>query len=128
NLDLLREMDTAAKLHKVHRLDPIVMAARTVVRMATRGGATALGMTGEVGSLAPGKKADLITIDLDQPHLVPLYEPCSHLVYTARGADVRDAIIDGRVVMRNRELLTVDLDRVMAEVRGIAKRIRPETA
>jgi 5-methylthioadenosine/S-adenosylhomocysteine deaminase len=128
NLDLLREMDTAAKLHKVHRLDPIVMAARTVVRMATRGGATALGMTGEVGSLAPGKKADLITIDLDQPHLVPLYEPCSHLVYTARGADVRDAIIDGRVVMRNRELLTIDLDRVMAEVRGIAKRIRPETA
>ncbi|HVO83982.1 MAG TPA: amidohydrolase [Syntrophobacteria bacterium] len=124
NLDMLREMDAAAKLHKVHRLDPTVMAARTVVRMATGGGAAALGMAGDLGSLAPGKKADLITIDLDQPHLVPLYEPCSHLVYAARGADVRDAIIDGRVVMRNRELLTVDLERVMAEVRRIGKKIR----
>jgi 5-methylthioadenosine/S-adenosylhomocysteine deaminase len=128
NLDMLREMDTAAKLHKVHRLDPTVMAARTVVRMATRGGAAALGMTGDLGSLAPGKKADLITIDLDQPHLVPLYEPCSHLVYAARGADVRDAIIDGRVAMRNRDLLTIDLERVMAEVRGIAERIKPQRA
>ena len=125
NLDMLREMDTAAKLHKVHRLDPTVIAARTVVRMATSGGAAALGMADDLGSLAPGKKADLITIDLDQPHLVPLYEPYSHLVYAARGADVRDAIIDGRVVMRNRELLTVDLERVMAEVRKIAKKIRP---
>jgi 5-methylthioadenosine/S-adenosylhomocysteine deaminase len=125
NLDMLREMDTAAKLHKVHRLDPTVMAARTVVRMATGWGAAALGMADDLGSLAPGKKADIVTIDLDQPHLVPLYEPCSHLVYAARGADVRDVIIDGRVVMRSRELLTVDLERVMAEVRRIAKRIRP---
>jgi 5-methylthioadenosine/S-adenosylhomocysteine deaminase len=124
NLDMLGEMDTAAKLHKVHRLDPTVMPARTVVRMSTAGGAAALGMADDLGSLAPGKKADLITIDLAQPHLVPLYEPCSHLVYAARGADVRDAIIDGRVVMRNRELLTVDLERVMTEVRKIAKRIR----
>jgi 5-methylthioadenosine/S-adenosylhomocysteine deaminase len=124
NLDILREMDTAAKLHKVHRLDPTVMAARTVVRMAASGGAAALGMADDLGSLAPGKKADIITIDLDQPHLVPLYEPCSHLVYAARGADVRDTIIDGRVVMRNRELLTVDLEQVMADVRKIAKMIR----
>jgi 5-methylthioadenosine/S-adenosylhomocysteine deaminase len=123
NLDMLREMDTAAKLHKVHRLDPTVMAARTVVRMATGGGAAALGMADDLGSLAPGKKADLITIDLDQPHLTPLYEPCSHLVYAARGADVRDVIIDGRVVMRNRDLLTVRVEQVMAEVRSIAKRI-----
>jgi 5-methylthioadenosine/S-adenosylhomocysteine deaminase len=125
NLDMLREMDTAAKLHKVHRLDPTVMAARSVARMATSGGAAALGMAEDLASLAPAKKADLIIIDLDQPHLTPLYEPCSHLVYAARGADVRDVIIDGRVVMRNRDLLTIDLERAMAEVRGIAKKIRP---
>ena len=125
NLDMLREMDMAAKIHKVHRLDPTAMAARTVVRMATSGGAAALGMAEDLASLAPGKKADLITIDLNQPHLTPLYEPCSHLVYAARGADVRDVIIDGRVVMRNRELLTIDLERVMTEVRRIAKKIKP---
>jgi 5-methylthioadenosine/S-adenosylhomocysteine deaminase len=125
DLDLLREMDTAAKLHKVHRGDPALCTAVQITAMATRGGAAALGMSHDLGSLEPGKKADLITIDLNQPHLVPLYEPCSHLVYTARGADVRDVVIDGRIVMRNREVLTIDCERAMAEVRRIARSIRP---
>jgi 5-methylthioadenosine/S-adenosylhomocysteine deaminase len=125
DLDLLREMDTAAKLHKVHRGDPALCTAVQITAMATRGGAAALGMSQDVGSLEPGKKADLITIDLNQPHLVPLYEPCSHLVYTARGADVRDVVIDGRIVMRNREVLTIDCEQAMAEVRRIARSIRP---
>jgi 5-methylthioadenosine/S-adenosylhomocysteine deaminase len=125
DLDLLREMDTAAKLHKVHRGDPALCTALQITTMATRGGAAALGMSHDLGSLEPGKKADLITIDLNQPHLVPLYEPCSHLVYTARGADVRDVIIDGGIVMRNREVLTIDLERAVAEVRRIAQSIRP---
>jgi 5-methylthioadenosine/S-adenosylhomocysteine deaminase len=125
DLDLLREMDTAAKLHKVFEGDPALCTAVQITTMATRGGAAALGMSRDLGSLEPGKKADLITIDLNQPHLVPLYEPCSHLVYTARGADVRDVIIDGRIVMRNREVLTIDCERAMAEVRRIARSIRP---
>jgi 5-methylthioadenosine/S-adenosylhomocysteine deaminase len=92
--------------------------------MATNGGAAALGMSQILGSLEPGKKADLIVIDLNQPHLTPMYEPCSHLVYAARGADVRDVIIDGSVVMRERQLLDVDEQEVMAKVREIAAAIR----
>jgi 5-methylthioadenosine/S-adenosylhomocysteine deaminase len=78
----------------------------------------------EIGSLEPGKKADIITIDLNQPHLTPLYEPCSHLVYAARGADVRDVIIDGRIVMRHRQLKNIDEQEIMAKVREIADNIR----
>jgi 5-methylthioadenosine/S-adenosylhomocysteine deaminase len=125
DLDLLREMDTAAKLHKVHSGDPALCTAVQITTIATRGGAAALGMSRDLGSLEPGKKADLITIDLNQPHMVPLYEPCSHIVYTARGADVRDVVIDGRIVMRDREVLTIDCERAMAEVRRIARSIRP---
>jgi 5-methylthioadenosine/S-adenosylhomocysteine deaminase len=124
NLDLLQEMDTAAKLHKVQHSNPALSSALQVATMATNGGAAALGMADVVGSLEPGKKADIITIDLNQPHLTPMYEPCSHLVYSARGADVRDAIIAGRVVMRRRQLLDIDEQKIMARVREIASRIR----
>jgi len=124
NLDLLQEMDTAAKLHKVQQNDPALSPALQVATMATNGGAAALGMAEVIGSLEPGKKADIITIDLNQPHLTPMYEPCSHLVYSARGADVRDVIIDGRIVMLNRRLLHVDEQEIMAKVREIASRIR----
>jgi 5-methylthioadenosine/S-adenosylhomocysteine deaminase len=124
NLDMFQEMDTAAKLHKVYWGDPTLCSAVQVVAMASSGGASALGMRGELGSLEPGKKADIITIDLNQPHLTPIYEPCSHLVYAARGADVRDVIIDGRMVMRQRQLLDIDEEEIMGKVREIASRIR----
>jgi 5-methylthioadenosine/S-adenosylhomocysteine deaminase len=124
NLDMIQEMDTAAKLHKVYGADPTLCSAVQVVAMATAGGASALGMGREIGSLEPGKKADIITIDLNQPHLTPLYEPCSHLVYAARGADVRDVIIDGRIVMRHRQLKNIDEQEIMAKVREIAAAIR----
>jgi len=78
-----------------------------------------------VGCLEPGKKADIIGLDLNRPHLTPLYNIYSHLVYAASAADVTLNIINGRVVMRNRELLTLDVERVMADVRAIAKRIKP---
>jgi 5-methylthioadenosine/S-adenosylhomocysteine deaminase len=81
-------------------------------------------MSPVLGSLEPGKKADLITIDLNQPHLTPMYDPCSHLVYAARGADVRDVIIDGSIVMRERQLLEMDEQEIMAKVREIAAAIR----
>jgi len=124
NLDMFQEMDTAAKLHKVHQGDPALSSALQIAAMATVGGAAALNMADTLGSLEPGKKADLITIDLNQPHLTPMYEPCSHLVYAARGADVRDVIIDGRIVMRQRGMLEIDEQEVMAKVREIAAAIR----
>lgn len=125
DLDMLSEMDTCAKLHKVATLDPTVLPALTVLKMATRNGAAALGMEGRVGVLARGMLADLIVLDFQKPHLTPLYEPASHLVYAARGSDVRDSIIHGRLVMENRRLTTLDLGEVMDNVRRIAKDVRP---
>ncbi len=124
NLDLFQEMDTAAKLHKVHRLDPTVMSAETVVDLATRKGARVLGMEKLVGSLRPGMKADIILINLNRPHLTPIYHEYSHVVYAATGADVETVLINGKVVMRNRKLLTIDEEEAMARVREIARRIK----
>jgi 5-methylthioadenosine/S-adenosylhomocysteine deaminase len=124
NLDMLAEMDSVAKLHKVYRMDPTIMDAKTVVHLATRGGARVLGLEEQIGSLEPGKKADLIGLDLDKPHLTPMYNVYSHLVYAASAADVTLVIINGRLVMQAGELLTLDVDRVMDEVREIAKKIK----
>ena len=126
NLDLLSEMDTVAKLHKVHTMDPTVLDADTVLAMATIDGARALGLADRIGSLEPGKEADLIVIDTRQPHLTPLYHPASHLVYAARGGDVRTSVIRGRVVMEDRELLTLDRAQVMDDVNRVADAIRAE--
>jgi len=117
NLDLFQEMDFAAKVHKVHRLDPTVMPAETVLEMATQGGARVLGMEAEIGSLEVGKKADVIVVDLNRPHLQPVYNVVSQLVYAATGADVRDVIIDGKIVMQNRQLLTLNEEEILAEAR-----------
>ena len=124
NLDIFAEMDMAAKLHKVHRLDPMVMDAGTVVRMATCEGAKALGLGNITGNLIPGMKADIIIIDLNKPHLTPIYNEFSHLVYTVNGGDVDTVLINGKVVMRGRKLLTIDENEVMERVKEIAARIR----
>lgn len=124
NLDMIKEMSTAAKLHKVARLDPTVMNAQTVARMATIEGARALGMDKITGSLEVGKKADIIIIGLNKPHLTPLYCEYSHLVYAAGGADIDTVIINGKVVMENRRLLTIDEAEVMGKVREIAVKIK----
>jgi 5-methylthioadenosine/S-adenosylhomocysteine deaminase len=123
NLDLFQEMDTAAKLHKVHRLDPTVMPAQTVLEMATLGGSRVLGMEKEIGSLEAGKKADVIVLELNRPHLQPVYNLVSHLVYSAAGADVRDVIIDGKLVMENRKLLTLDEGQILEKMKGIKENI-----
>lgn len=119
DLDLFGEMDLAAKLQKVHQLDPTAMNAHTVVRMATIDGARTLGLEQDIGSLEVGKQADLIMIDFTQPHLTPMYHPESHLVYAAKGSDVEDVMIGGQWVVRNRRLLTLDARSVMAEVRAL---------
>ncbi|MBN1830758.1 MAG: amidohydrolase [Deltaproteobacteria bacterium] len=124
NLDLIAEMDTAAKLHKLASMDTTVMDAPTVLRMATIEGARALGLGDMVGSLETGKKADIIIVDTNKPHLTPLYNPISHLVYAARGSDVSHSIINGRLVMEERRLLTLDLYDIMGEVRAKSGRVK----
>jgi len=123
NLDMFQEMDFLAKLHKVTNLDPVALEARQVLRLATRGGAEAVGLGDRIGSLAMGKRADVLILDTHKPHLVPMYDPASHLVYSANGSDVRDVIIDGKVVVQNRKLLTVDVETVMKKVKVLAAEI-----
>ena len=124
NLDLFLEMDTAAKLHKVNTLDPTVLDARTALRMATIQGARALGLGEITGSLEPGKLADVIVIDSHKPHLTPMYNPTSHMVYAARGSDVSTSIINGQILMNGRKLQSLELEKVMQDVNQIAEEIR----
>jgi 5-methylthioadenosine/S-adenosylhomocysteine deaminase len=126
NLDLFQEMDTAAKLSKVIDLDPVALKAETVLKMATIWGAAALGLAKEIGSLEVGKMADIITIDLNSPHLCPLYDVGSAIVYAANGADVRDVIVNGRVLMRNRVFTTLDAALIMEKVNTVARKIGSE--
>jgi 5-methylthioadenosine/S-adenosylhomocysteine deaminase len=120
DLDMFREMDTAAKIHKVTSLDPTVMSAETVLTMATIGGAKVLGLDKLIGSIETGKQGDIILVDMNQPHLTPLYNCYSQLVYAARGADVKTSIINGKIVMKNRQLRTIDLPKAMKNVHNIA--------
>ena len=124
DLDMLLELDTMAKLHKVSTMNPTVMDAAAALQIATTGGARVLGLQRLIGSVEPGKCADLIVLDMKKAHLTPLYHLYSQIVYACRGSDVRDVIIDGKVVMRNRRLLTLDVAKVMDDVREIADRIR----
>jgi 5-methylthioadenosine/S-adenosylhomocysteine deaminase len=124
NLDMFQEMDTAAKLEKSVRLDPTVMSARTVLRMATCDGAKVLGLDHLIGSIRPGMKADLVMVKLDKPHLTPMYSEYSHLAYAVNGSDADTVLINGKVVMEKRKLLTINVNEAMERVRRIAERIK----
>jgi 5-methylthioadenosine/S-adenosylhomocysteine deaminase len=123
NLDMFQEMDFLAKLHKVANLDPIALEARKVVTLATKGGAQAIGLGKEIGSLEIGKRADVLILDTDKPHLTPMYDPASHLVYSVNGSDVRDVIVDGRVVVKDRKMLTLDSNAFMERLKDLARHI-----
>jgi 5-methylthioadenosine/S-adenosylhomocysteine deaminase len=123
DLDLFQEMDSVAKLHKAKSLDPTVMDASTVLKMATIRGARALGLDPIIGSLETGKKADLIIVDTNKPHLTPMYNPVSHLVYAVIGSDVTTSIINGAVVMEGGTIKTMDIKAVMDDVNRIAGEI-----
>ena len=127
NLDMFCEMDTGSKSQKIKTMDPSVMDAETAVKMATIYGARVLGMERDVGSIEKGKKADIIVIDTRRPHLVPMYNPYSHLVYSATGSDVIHSIINGRLVMENREILTLDLDEIIEMANREAERVKKWT-
>jgi len=118
DLNMWGEMDSIAKIHKAVSLDPTVLPAPVVLDMATRGGAAALGLN--LGSLRPGMAADMIIIDLQQPHLTPFYGP-DLLVYALNGAEVRHSIINGKLVLENRNLLNIDIKAVMAAVNRLAR-------
>ncbi len=126
DLDMFLEMDTTAKIHKVVEMDPTVMDAKTVLRMATIEGAKALGMEDSIGSIEAGKRADIIILDMKKPHLTPLYNCYSQLVYSATGADVSTSIINGKIVMEDRRLLSMDIADIMGNVRRIADKIKAD--
>ena len=124
NLDLFQEMDITAKLHKADTFDPTIMAAATVLKTTTIEAAKAIGLDRQIGSLEPGKQADLIVVNTRTPHLTPLYHPQSHIVYAAKGSDVNDVIISGRILVKNKKLLKLDLDHIITKVNEIASVIR----
>lgn len=124
DMDMLHEMNTAALLQKITYKDPTVMDARTVVEMATIGGAHALGMQNEIGSLEVGKKADIIMLDLQQPHAHPVYNIYSLIVYSLKGADVDTVIVDGKILMTNRRFINLDVVAMYSKVEELASKIR----
>jgi len=128
DLDLLEEMDLAAKLQKVISSDPQALPATVAFEMATIGGARVLGMQSEIGSLDPGKRADMIMVSLDQPHAVPLYEPVSQFVYALKASDVRDVMVNGKLVVRDRQILTLDMKQVMAKATELQSKVRASLA
>ncbi len=123
DLDMWEEMRLAAFLQKVEEMDPQALPAEAVLRMATSGGAEAIGMGEEIGSLEPGKRADIIQVSFDDVHFVPTYDVTSHLVYVADEQDVVTTIVEGKVLMRDREILTIDTERVTREADALAAKI-----
>jgi 5-methylthioadenosine/S-adenosylhomocysteine deaminase len=123
DLNIFEEMDLAAKLQKVHTSDPTALTAAQAVEMATIGGARALGMEKEIGSLEAGKRADLVVIRADAPHAVPMYDVYSHLVYALKASDVRHVMVNGRLIVRDRNVLTLQQTEVLAEAMKWQKKI-----
>jgi cytosine/adenosine deaminase-related metal-dependent hydrolase len=121
--DMFRAMYLAATLPKDARIDPDVITAEDVIEMATLNGHRSIGWEDELGSLEPGRKADIILLDIDRPEWVPSYNLVYTLVYTASGDSVDTTIVDGRILMENRELKTIDLDEVRAKCRELAPKL-----
>jgi 5-methylthioadenosine/S-adenosylhomocysteine deaminase len=118
NLDLFQEMKTSALLQKVNTMDPTVLPAEKVIKMATIDGATALGLQNQIGTIEVGKKADLVLVNMKAPHLTPHRHPISHLAYASEGSDVNTVICNGQILMQDREVLVLN----EAEVMEIAER------
>ncbi len=121
NLDLWGEISLAARLHKVWGQDPTLLPAAQVLALATREGARLAGLGAIAGTLTPGKAADLIVVPVDSPHLTPLYDPYSHLVYAARAADVHHVMVAGRWLLFNRQFTTLDWPTLARQVRLLSQ-------
>jgi 5-methylthioadenosine/S-adenosylhomocysteine deaminase len=123
DLDLMEEMDLAAKLQKITKMDPRALGAKSVVEMATIEGAKALHMEKEIGSLEVGKKADIILISLDEPNAVPMYNIYAQLAYALKGSNVETVVIGGRIIMRDKKLLTLNEPEILAKAREYGKKV-----
>ena len=119
DLDMFEAMRQAAFLHKLTSNDPSALPARTALRMATIDGARVLGIDREIGSLEPGKRADLLIVSMRTARQTPMYDPLSHLVYVTRGDDVQTVVVNGKIVMRNRKVLTLDESAVIDEANAL---------
>jgi 5-methylthioadenosine/S-adenosylhomocysteine deaminase len=124
DLDMFEAMRTASFLAKLTTSDPRAVSAATALEMATMGGARALGMERQIGSIEPRKHADLIVVSMTAARQTPVYDPVSHLVYVTRGDDVLDSIVNGKVIMRDRQVLTLDADTVLTDARAMAVKVR----
>jgi 5-methylthioadenosine/S-adenosylhomocysteine deaminase len=124
DLDMFEAMRQAAFLHKLTSNDPRALPAPTALRMATIDGARALGLDREIGSLEPGKRADLLVVSMRSARQTPIYDPLSHLVYVTRGDDVRTVVVNGKIVMRNRTVLTMNEGEVLADATRWAEKVR----
>ena len=124
DFDLMEEMDLTAKLQKVATGNPQALSAGQALEMATLGGARALGLDKEIGSLEPGKRADLITVRLDVPNAVPLYDAVSQLVYALKGGDVLDSMVEGRLLLRDRRPLTLDQSVILIKAAEYGIKVR----
>ncbi len=124
DLDMFESMRMAAFLHKLQSMDPRVVSAKEALQMATIGGARALGMERQIGSLERGKRADLIVVGMSTARQTPMYDPISHLVYVTRGDDVRTTIVNGKVLMRDRKMLTLNEPAILQEARSWADKVR----
>jgi 5-methylthioadenosine/S-adenosylhomocysteine deaminase len=116
-------MSLTVKIHKALNDDSTIMNAKEVLRMGTINGAKVIGIDNITGSLEIGKKADLIIIDINKPHLTPMYDPYSHLTYSANGSDVDTVIINGKIILKNRKFTNFDLDKVMLDIKHISNEI-----
>jgi 5-methylthioadenosine/S-adenosylhomocysteine deaminase len=123
DFNMFEEMDLAAKLQKVTSMDPRTLPAAQALEMATIGGARVLGMEREIGSLEPGKRADMITVRLDRPNAEPVYDPVSLMVYSLKAADVRDVMVNGAPVVRDGRILTLDEAAILRKAEEYRARI-----
>lgn len=128
NQDMFEEMDLAAKLQKIARMNPRALPEKQVVEMATINGARALHLEKIIGSLETGKKADLILVDIGAPHATPMYDVYSELVYALKASDVRTVVIAGNVVMRDRRMLTLDEKEILAKAEEYKKKVTSSLA
>ena len=128
DLDMFEAMRMASLLHKLQSQDPRAVSAKTALEMATIRGARALGMESRIGSLEPGKRADLILVDVSGARQTPMYDPVSHLVYVSHGDDVRTTIVNGRILMRDRKVLTLNESEVIRDARAWADKVRAAVA
>jgi 5-methylthioadenosine/S-adenosylhomocysteine deaminase len=128
NQDMFEEMDLAAKLQKVARMDPRALPEKQVVEMATINGARALHLEKIIGSLETGKKADLILVDIGAPHATPMYDVYSELVYALKASDVRTVVIAGKIIMKDRQMLTLDEKEILAKAEEYRKKVASSLA